>query len=439
MATKEKPADRVYALLVGEEGVRFCRDIPESQCHPQPGNFLRQVAAQSLSKTGDVLADPKVVLPWLLGAVGAPLFLVGFLVPIRESLALLPQVLVGSVIRRFARRKGFWVVSSLIEGICIIAMGALALGGLRGAAAGWAIVALLVLFSIARGVASIAAKDTLGKTVSKGKRGRVSGYAATVSGLIASLVGLYLVLGPEVGTSDSLLYAIVMAAGASWLLAALVFWTIAERPGATEGGRGLGDLIREQTHLLFKDAELRKFLLTRTLLLSTALLGPVYVSLAQQRVGDELDALGWLVLASGLAGFISASLWGALADRSSRLTMALAALLAALLGAGVLLSLYIDLAWSRSILFFAVVLFFLNVSHAGVRIGRKTQVVDMAGADRKAEYVALSNTVIGILLLILGAVNGLLLELGLEVALSVLSFLALLGGAAALTMKNVQA
>ena len=171
---------RLYDLATGDEDARLCRDIPDDQCREQPRSFLCQVVAQALSKTGDVLADSKVVLPWLLGAVGAPVFLIGLLVPIRESLALLPQILVGGVIRRFPVRKGFWAFSSLVEGLCVMLMGLVAAAGLRGAAAGWTIVGLLVVFSLARGIASIAAKDTLGKTVSKGRRGRVSGFAATV-------------------------------------------------------------------------------------------------------------------------------------------------------------------------------------------------------------------------------------------------------------------
>ena len=91
-------AFQFYDVALGDEDARLCRDIPESQCREQPESFLYQVLAQAFSKIGDGLADTKVVLPWLLGAVGAPLFLVGFLVPIRESLALLPQILVGGVI-----------------------------------------------------------------------------------------------------------------------------------------------------------------------------------------------------------------------------------------------------------------------------------------------------------------------------------------------------
>ena len=41
----------------------------------------------------------------------------------------------------------------------------------------------------------------------------------------------------------------------------------------------------------------------------------------------------------------------------------------------------------------------LTVLHAGVRLGRKIYLVDMASGDNRAAYVALSNTVIGIAML----------------------------------------
>ncbi len=431
-------AFRLYDLATGDDDARLCRDIADGQCREQPRSFLIQVLAQALSKTGDALSDSKVVLPWLLGAVGAPVHLVGMLVPIRESLALMPQILIGGVIRHFPVRKGFWVAGSLVEGLCVILMGVVAAAGLRDAAAGWAIVGLLVVFSLARGVASIAAKDTLGKTVSKGRRGRVSGYAATASGLIAAGVGLYFVLSPENARPDWLLYAVIIAAGVSWFLAAATFAMINEYPGATEGGRGIDDLVRDQVMLLVRDRELQKFLAARALMISTALAGPIYVSLAQRETGQALDGLGWLVIASGLAGALSSSFWGALSDRSSRLTMALAAALAGVLGAGVLASLSGIPAVTGSIAFYAAVLFVLGIAHAGVRIGRKTHVVDLAGGDRKAEYVALSNTVIGVLLLVMGALISVLLGFGLETGIAALSALAIAGAVMALAMKHVQ-
>ncbi len=118
--------------------------------------------------------------------------------------------------------------------------------------------------------------------------------------------------------------------------------------------------------------------------------------------------------------------------------MATAAALAGVLGLAVLAGLYLTPGLTATIEFYAAALFILGIAHAGVRIGRKTHVVDLAGGDRKSEYVALSNTIIGVLLLVIGALVGALLGLGFEIAIGVLSALALIGAGTALTMKNVQ-
>lgn len=428
---------KLYELAVGDEDARLCKDITDAQCQEQPGNFVRQTLALTFSKIGDGLADAKVVLPWLLGVLGAPGFMVGLLVPVRESLALLPQLFVGGAIRRFAVRKWFWVWASVVEGACMLGMAAVALAGVGGAPAGWAVVALLFVFSAARGVASIASKDTLGKTVSRTRRGRVSGFASSAAGIVAGLVGLYLVVTPAEARPTAVLYVIIAAAGVSWLLAAAVFATTREHPGATEGGRGIVQVLRGQLAHLMRDAELRKFLVGRALLLGIALAGPVYVALAQQTTDGTLAGLGALVVASGLAGAVSSAVWGRLSDRSSRRAMVLAAMIAGVLGLAVAAAVALGGPAVENIWFYAAVLFVLGIAHAGVRIGRKTHLVDMAGDDR-AEYVAVSNTLIGVLLLVAGAVVGAVMAWSLTATIVLLAVLALGGAAACAALREVQ-
>jgi len=75
--------------------------------------------------------------------------------------------------------------------------------------------------------------------------------------------------------------------------------------------------------------------------------------------------------------------------------------------------------------------------HTGVRVARKTYVVDMAGDDRRTEYVAVSNTAIGVLLLVAGALSGALATFGNEAALLFLAALGLLGVLVARTLPEV--
>ncbi len=56
---------------------------------------------------------------------------------------------------------------------------------------------MVAVFAVSRSLCSVSHKDVLGKTVSKTRRGAVSGYATTVSGLVALLLGGVLVVSPD--------------------------------------------------------------------------------------------------------------------------------------------------------------------------------------------------------------------------------------------------
>src|SRR5690606_16133166 len=107
-ATPEPGITRdLYDLLTGDEDARVCLDIPETACIEQPRNYFIHVASLVASKAGDLLASPKLVLSWLLTNIGAPAFMLGLLVPIRESLSLIPQLFVARAMRRAPVRKWF--------------------------------------------------------------------------------------------------------------------------------------------------------------------------------------------------------------------------------------------------------------------------------------------------------------------------------------------
>src|SRR5699024_12558193 len=56
-------------------------------------------------------------------------------------------------------------------------------------------------------------------------------------------------------------------------------------------------------------------------------------------------------------------------------------------------------------LLFMLVYFLLTLMHTVVRVGRKTYVIDMAEGDQRTAYVAVSNTAVGLVLLLVGVVS----------------------------------
>jgi hypothetical protein len=426
----------LYDLLTADEDARACREIPDEACRVQPENFLLHLLASTATKIGDELASAKLVLAWLMATLSAPPGLVALLVPIREAGALLPQLAVAGYLRRASVRKWFWVAGSVVQGLAVTGMGLVAVG-LEGAPAGWAILALLVLFSLARGICSVAHKDVLGKTIDKRRRGTVMGYAAAIAGLATIAIGAVIAVlrGTEVG--PELFLALLGAAGLLWLLAALIFAALRERPGATEGGASaLGEALAS-LDLLRREPDFRHFLITRGLLLSTALSMPYYVVLAQG-LGQGGAGLGMLMVASGLAASISAPIWGRLSDRSSRLTLAASAVVAALAGLAVFLVTLPEHSYGIEFYLIAGLYLVLNVAHSGVRLGRKTYLVDMATSETRASYTAVSNTFIGALLLF-GSLFGLVAEtLGTRYLLLILALVALLAAVSAWRLPEVE-
>jgi hypothetical protein len=142
----------------------------------EPPNFLRHVVSIGLTKTGDGLADVKLVLSWLMATLGAPGALVGLLVPVREAGSLLPQMLAAPRVRRLARRKWVWAGAAAVQGGALLVMAAAGVT-LSGTVAGLAVLAALLVLALARALASVSYKDVLGRTVGKGRRGTATGLA----------------------------------------------------------------------------------------------------------------------------------------------------------------------------------------------------------------------------------------------------------------------
>lgn len=391
---------RALEFVFGEGADRVCRDIPEEACDHQPRNLALHLVSLTATKTGDGIVDPKLVLSWLVNALGGSAAAVGLLVPLREALALLPQLFIGHRIRKLPRRKAVWAIASFAQGVAVAGMGA-APFFLDGAAAVWAIVALVAVFAIGRSAASVSYKDVLGKTVSKSKRGTVTGTAASISAAMVLGLGAGLAIG-IIPLSVTTIGVGLLIAAALWVAASMLFLQLAETDGATDGGVDGVAAALSNLAMLRDDPQLGRFVVTRSLLTVTAIAPPYLLSLIGSS-GRELASLGPFVVASSVATIVGGRLWGRLSDRSSRQVLmgaaAASTLLFVLAGLGVAVVPEVLAApWVAASLLFLVVL-----AYQGVRLGRSTHLVDMATEDDRAIYTAVSNTVVGVVILLTGA------------------------------------
>ncbi len=442
------------------------QELPEVVRRNLPGNALRIIGATALQNSGDQVVKASTVLPWLFHALGVPNALVGLLVPIRESGSMLPQALLTPLVLRVRRRKWVFVVGALVQATMVGAMAVIAAFA-EGLLAGVLILVALAVFSLGRSLCSISSKDVLGRTVPKGSRGQINGFSMFAAGIVAITLGLVLRF---VGGGDPPIWMLVvlLSGGAvAWVLAAFVYSGVREPvrddadsaiPDADNGNEadsatvGSATVDRElpalsegfatAVRLLRDDVPFRRFVIMRSLLLVSALSPPFVITLAVSSGAGALSGLGAFIIASGLSAVIGGPLFGRIADRASRSLMAVGAGVASvtlvlMLVISGLPSFDGNTVWGAAV--FVTTYFLLTLVHTGVRVGRKTYIVDMAKGDQRTNYVAVSNSAMGVILLATGGVSSLLALWGVEWAIAFLAAMGFVGVLVAARLPDVSA
>lgn len=350
------------------------------------------IASLSANKLADILVSPKTTLPALLLTLGAPGWMIGWLVPLRESGALLPQALIGVALRHTKARHPIWRVGICIQTLAVLAMLLSALW-LSATAAGWAILIALAVLSLGRSACSLTVKDMEADVAAKGERGDLIGKASTISGVLTLLVAVPLVFFQQtLGTAMIIsLLGLAAAAFACTLVLMLPITTYVEVDQA--------DSANNKTRFWQFDPVVYRFVLVRGLFVHSALVAPYFM--LESKAGPQA-LLPLYLAAQAAASMLSSMVWGKVADSSARTTLQLAGVVAVIACVG-LLWLQPDSAWISGVLFFV-----LAIAHTGVRTGRKTYSLDVKEGQDRTELVAFSNTAIGLILLAFGALYSVL-------------------------------
>jgi len=285
---------------------------------------------------------------------------------------------------------------------------------------------------------------------------RTSRWRQGASGIVAITLGLALRFLGGGELSVRALAWVLIGGAFLWVLAAWVYATVVEpdddsepspgSPGATDHASNSADRrtgwFRRSVALLRDDAPFRRFVIVRSLLLVSSLSPPFIVTQAVSSGAGALSGLGIFIVASGVSSLVAGPLFGRFADRSSRTLMAVGASVASLVLVIVIVVGALpgidDNEMAGSVLFVGAY-FVVTLVHTGVRMGRKTYVVDMATGDQRTEYVAVSNSAMGVILLATGGVTAGLATLGVNWALGFLAVLGVIGVIGAMRLPEVSA
>ncbi|MCH7396396.1 MFS transporter [Belliella sp. DSM 107340] len=428
-------ADKAYDLITDDGEERACDAIPDSACEETPGNYFKNVLSGALSKLAEQLVSPGTTLPWIMSSLGVPNAFSGALVPIKDAGSLLPQLFVSAKIRKYPVRKWFWVVPAVLQALALSLMAFVVLR-LEGSFAGYLILLLLLVYSLASGVASISFKDVIAKTIPKGKRGQLLALRSTIGGILTLGAGVFILQDLEKEQDNNLLFWVVLSGAFLWILSALFFALISEQAGATDGGRSPINELKNGLKIWKKDANLRIFVLTRGLLMAIPLAQPFFVILGKEELGNEVTNLGIMVIAAGIANIISSPFWGRFADQSSKKLMVWVSLMGIVnISLMAIFPIWPE-AW-KNIYTFAGLFLIQVMAHGGARLSRKTYLVDFAPSDERPLYVSLSNTMIGVFTLVGAGLGTLSSIFGIPVMLFVFVGLLVLALIFAVKLKEV--
>ena len=400
-------------------------DSPRALPH-ESHNARRFIIANGVQNLGDQLVAAKTVLPWLFQTAGVPAALMALLVPIRESGSMLPQAALTPWVLNSPSRKRLWIIGGIVQALAALGIG-LAAMVMDSLALGIVVLVLLGVLYIGRALCSITGKDVQGKTISKGKRGIVTGRATTLGGIATLIVGISLLFFGDVDRTA--LIIVLMLGAASWAVASIVFTGIIEPDENSHTETNSRERIRWWTDtlaLFVRDAQFRDFVIVRSLMLVSALSTSFIVALSHSVGNDSISGLTGFVLASGLASLLGGSVSGRLSDISSRRVMSVgAAIASALLVFIVISAQFLPQQWNFCLLplgFFAI-----NLVHTAIRVARKTYVVDMAEGSQRTRYVASANTLMGVMLLLVGGISAIVSVFGNQAALLFLAAVGFIG------------
>ena len=342
------------------------------------------IAGLSLNKLADLLISAKTTLTAVLLSVGAPVWMVGWLVPIRESGALLPQVLISIYLRKHSQRHIVWRIGMAIQAFAVLGM-LFSVIFFSSFTAGALLLTSLIFLSLGRSACSLTVKDMEADVAEKGERGNLIGLASTISGVVTLIISIPLVIiGDDL--SSNVLLLILSGSLLSFVLTLVCVWPI-----KTSVDTGSDE---EKAFSINFDSTIYKFIFVRGLFVHSALVAPYFMI---EKSSDAQELLPIYIGAEALAALLSSVVWGKLADKSAKLTLRLSGVLALCACGGLLY-------WqSASIATSAFLFFLLSIAHTGVRTGRKTYSLDVKEGHERTELVGFSNTAIGVILLAFGA------------------------------------
>lgn len=358
----------------------------------------------------EALIDPPLVLTWFVNQLTSSNLLAGLVAPLGNAGWFLPQIFVSTHIQRMRRKMPSYTLSAVVRVV----------GWLALATTVWLVddprlllIAFFITYAIARlagGLGGLAFFDVVAKTIPAQRRGSFFAWRQFLGGLLG-LGGGWVVKAVlnhpafPFPHGHAFLFALYWAVMVPALVA---FILIREPPGAVVAEPvKIGEQLRRAGRLLRENKVYRRHLSARVVLILAGIALPFYGIYAKSALGAP-DGMVGIYVATRVGSQLLFNLpWGRLSDRrGNRLVMQLLSL-----GCGLTTLLALALVGLIELLkpqgpwlpYLALPLFFLDGATRPAQIlAGSNFLLELVPEAERPIYLGLSNTLLGIVVLISG-------------------------------------
>ena len=390
-------------------------DLPEREVRR---SFALGVFNGATFRFAEAAIDPPLVLTWFVSQLTTSNFLIGLVGPMGDAGWFLPQMFVANRIQRMPRKMPSYVLSVIVRCVAWAIL----------ATAVWMIddpnlllVTFFVLYAVARlsgGLGGLGFFDVVAKTIPARRRGSFFALRQLLGGILALSAGWIVraVLNhpalpfPKDHAILFVIYLLSMGLGMG------AFTLVREPPGTATGEPvTLGAQFRKAGHLLRFDRVYRRYMAAQVALKLATMALPFYGIYAKNALGASGGIVGIYVATRVGALLLSNLPWGRVSDRrGNQLVMRLASL-----GSAATTLLALALVGLTGLLgpqgswlpYLALPIFFLDgaVFPAQMLVGSNF-LLELVPEGERALYLGLSNTLIGVIVLLSGT-GGLVVDL----------------------------
>ncbi len=379
-------------------------------------SFRLGVLNGALFEFAERLIDPPLVLTWFVTRLTSSNLLIGLVTPLGDAGWFLPQVFISGLVQRMPRKMLSYTIAAVIRVFSWLSLAAMVwlVDDLR-----LLLVSFFVFYSVARlaaGLGGLGFFEVVAKTIPANRRGSFFAWRLLTGGILALGAGgvtravLERVPFPD---GHALLFALYAAVVAPAMLA---FILIREPPGTvTPRPVTLWEQLRRAGYFLRSDPVFRRYMAVRTAQGLAGIALPFFGVYAKNVLGAPEGMVGIYIAVRVGAGLLANLPWGRVSDRKgNRLVMlwfSLGSGLTSLIALALVIWVTVSPQQGPWLPYLVAPLFLLNgaLGPAGALVGNNF-LLELAPEAERPLYLGLSNTLIGIVVLISGF-GGLIVDL----------------------------